>query len=267
MSHYNTIVKLYATFILLALNCVATSKNHLRHHSLIRSPSLRVFNGRDIKEGEYPYVVVIFIRSNNHNSFARLCTGSMISNNWVITAGHCAYQIETQLFVWYGNHTVSPLVSNMFREVLEIVLHPSYRSIFDFLEDNDLCLLRVKDINVQSYGRLSADDYSSFVGLPVTYVGGGDTNSSKGKDLLPLQVGEAAVIPCSSEFRGFARHLICVTHRCSTKVYESGTGDSGSPLIYDNRIIGVLSYGEKVLDGYTPVSSYLDWIFKIISPS
>lgn len=44
-----------------------------------------------------------------------------------------------------------------------------------------------------------------------------------------------------------------------------GNRDSGGPLISNNKLIGIVSWGaDKLVNGFTRISEYTDWIEKII---
>lgn len=66
-----------ALAILIVFYCPGLSKKHHRHHR-----HNRIYGGDDVKEAEFPYVV--YLRANLMS-----CSGSLISNKFVLTAAHC----------------------------------------------------------------------------------------------------------------------------------------------------------------------------------
>lgn len=61
---------------------------------------------------------------------------------------------------------------------------------------------------------------------------------------------------------------------CALLGSGSGTcrGDSGGPIITHNKLIGVVSWGIRPCgaghpDGFTRLSSFLDWIFEVTGVS
>ena len=73
---------------------------------------------------------------------------------------------------------------------------------------------------------------------------------------------------CEEEWkRAYYPHLIC-TNSTGDAVCR---GDSGGPLICDNKLTGVVSFGKRCAtgkpDAYTAISFYNDWIDSIINQS
>lgn len=244
----------------------------------LKNTHLRVLNGRNIGQSEYPFVIILFeLHIENFHPVRRFCTGSVIAKHWVLTAAHCVKEnVEKNIkfFVWYNNFTVPPSDAKSFSKVLNIYIHPAYRELdlndddMPFLSENDLCLLRVNKMDMKSYGRLSAVDHTTMIGLPVTYVGGGGTNDPKKDSFRPLQVGEAVITACNEEMNSGSKYLICIMPKCSNRLQMPWFGDSGGPLIHDGVIVGVCSFGFNTSimgnDGYAPVSPYLDWIYGVM---
>lgn len=236
---------------------------------------LRVQHGYDMEHGEYPFVVMLVVILYGSYVY-RFCTGSMISENWGLTAAHCK-NFYPKFYVWYGNFTRHPTLSDLYTEGLEMITHPSYRWLSadggkeDLFVNNDICLFRVDSnkITIRNYGRLSAVDRGTMIGLPVTYVGGGTTAKNPADDLFrQLQVGEATIIKCDKEMSSKSKYVICITPKCSNRMQRPWYGDSGGPLIFNGNIIGVCSYGIEsdviARSGYAPISPYTDWIYNVI---
>ena len=45
----------------------------------------RVFGGQISEQGQWPWLTFVNVKGNN----PQICTGSFISDSWVVTAGHC----------------------------------------------------------------------------------------------------------------------------------------------------------------------------------
>ncbi|XP_022833916.1 granzyme D-like [Spodoptera litura] len=239
--------------------------------------SLRVIHGNSVKEDEFPYVVVLIAK--NVWSLSRICTGSMLTADWGLSAGHCKPIITTEytsIYAWYGNFTQWPFHSNKCIPVVEWKVHPAYRLLNtddhpDLLVDNDISLFRIEaSLKLTRYARLSAVDRGSLLGLPVIYIGGGST---KGKNYYepmerPLKKGEGAIISCSVDIRMKSRHVVCINPKCDLKIQYPWYGDSGGPLIHGEQIIGVCSYVVDVGDVHQSVfvstSPFIDWISFVI---
>ncbi|PZC71637.1 hypothetical protein B5X24_HaOG212861 [Helicoverpa armigera] len=231
-----------------------------------KTPKPRVFHGQDVATHEYPYVAVI-MRLRTSNRHLRTCTISIIMKNYGLTAAHCSRRQRYQHYVWYGNHTVSPLETGAYTAVSEFIVHPSFL-VAGGLTGNDIALVRFSDIILPRYGRLSAVDHLTMMGLPVLYIGGGLTKKVGDDDTRQLQVGEGAIVACPAIYKELANILLCVGPKCSSRQDTGAKGDSGGPLFFDDRIIGVMSFGDQnpfaSIVAFAPVSPYLDWINNVL---
>ncbi|XP_026745240.1 chymotrypsin-1-like [Trichoplusia ni] len=249
--------------------------------TLLKRRQNRVHMGRDLTAGEYPYVILLIVISEEESTYARACTGSMITATWGITASHCLqtknFGRNLKTYVAYDNFTVSPIFTGLYVPVIETFLHPSY-CVFstnggknDIIVNNDVGLFRSENVPKKSYAVLLATEYSTLVGLPVVYVGGGRTKMEPDymDAFRPLQVGEATIINCDEKMRSKSKFVICLAPKCSNRLETIWYGDSGGPLIYDGKIIGVASYiiEHKIIKrmGYAPVSPYVDWISSVMN--
>lgn len=234
--------------------------------------SLRVIHGNDVKEDELPYVVVLIVKASW--SVSRLCTGSMLTADWGLSAGHCKPKLNYSTYAWYGNFTRNPFFSKKCTPVVEWKVHPAYRLLNsddhpDMLVDNDLSLFRIEpNLKLVRYARLSAVDRGSLLGLPVTYVGGGTTRDKNDPWYEPLErplkKGEGAIISCGNDIRMKSRHVVCINPKCDLKIQYPWYGDSGGPLIYDEQVVGVCSYvvdaGKLHQSVFVSTSPFIDWI-------
>ncbi|XP_026745228.1 trypsin-like [Trichoplusia ni] len=241
----------------------------------------RVFAGRDLAVGEYPFVIVYIILQKETGINKRFCTGTMITATWSITAAHCNENFiddsgnVLKKYVAYDNFTESPYITGLYVPIMETFNHPAYK---DLVHANgqvtfmihDIALFRSENVPVKAHAVLLAADYSTLIGLPVVYVGGGRKFLWVFNKLnpQPLQLGEATIINCDEIMKKVSKHTICLAPKCS-KTYQTNLyGDSGGPLIYDGKVIGVASSAKlcKIAKmAYTPVSPYLEWIYRVVN--
>lgn len=223
--------------------------------------NLRVLGGSDTSEGDYPFVVILLLKILSY--YFRVCTASIISKKFVLSAGHCFERAPAKLtFIWRGNFTKEPVKDELVG-IRKIIRHPRFFISRERGLDtaNDICLLHVEDMDGAHYGRLLAVDHLTMVGLAVKYVGGGATAQPVGDSLRPLQVGEGAIKSCDKD-DGKQIQAICVIPKCSEAEHSPWHGDSGGPLVFEGKIVGVASYARRYLPRavFSPVSSYIDWI-------
>lgn len=116
-----------------------------------------------ITDGGHQYVVGV------GDDFGAFCTGTVISQRTVITAGHCFGGITR---VYFGTRLEEGSV-----EVLEEVLHPDYD---DFSLSHDLAILKLaQNFPFQPAPLLREEMNNSpdFIGPEFTFVGYGDTDA------------------------------------------------------------------------------------------
>ncbi|CAG4970725.1 unnamed protein product [Colias eurytheme] len=251
----------------------------------------RIFQGRDVVLGEFPYVANwgTLIKDAKKTKFDPYCTCSIISPTWAISAAHCMEKppLLTGNYINYASHVPSDL--GKFAEVLQAIAHPNYDfdNEYAFLK-NDICLIRTKRIQIATYAVLSAVDYLSLIGQEVFVAGYGATNDSSEVDLTffvnkPLQVFKGMVIKCLERKADATFSSVCFSSPCGSLAMICG-GDSGGPVIHTSGIVAVNSWSGndceflinlKMIHKHSlaraasgvgsPVSAVLDWISHTIA--
>lgn len=109
------------------------------NQSILRSIQTRIVNGQTSQPGQIPYQALLVISLLGGRS--AVCGGSLISNEWVITAAHCA--VEAAHFqVHLGAQSFKNL-SEPGRVIIETgtkVIHPRYNPTF---ASNDVALIKL----------------------------------------------------------------------------------------------------------------------------
>lgn len=243
------------TLILITL----TTNSPLSLHA--NRTNLRIKHGVADTEGKYPYVVALIL-----DGIFRAGTGTMLSPEWVLTAGHCLDEEITH--IQYGNMTVMSMFSQSISEIIGKIKHPGFQRL-SLLNDIGLC--RVLPVELKKFGVLSALDYNSLMGKTVEYAGYGITHyPDRESDFFnrTLQVGEGIVVAGKGYTEQSAGPTICVAPKCSNKLADAASGDSGGPLFHDGKLVGIVSWGDDILPigRYAAISPYLTWIHDVIIP-
>lgn len=244
--------------------------------------------------GEFSYIVELqeWTRGSHHIiNVARLCIGSAITEQWILTAGHCiSKKLSHVEYGQKGNSKCSKVISTR--------LHPGFRMDYSYggyyaILNNNIALVKAETMHLNHYARISARDYSTVLGEIVKYAGYGGVRVKKGnksdkkhkhddqekhgerqgetseekenRGPEDLRVGEGGVIRCEQERYIIFQPAVCVAPKCGKHKLRTSQGDSGGPLTLDKKIIGVNSgYSPIMNDIFTPISPFFDWITSTI---
>ncbi|KAM6449601.1 serine protease 27-like isoform 1-T2 [Liasis olivaceus] len=239
----------------------------------------RIVGGQDATKGKWPWQVSIL--ENN----TPICGGSVISDQWVLSAAHCFYDApDHEYTAVLGAYQLLNLSRNeVFAAVKKIVLHPDYNGKSSSLGDIALIQLQ-KPVNfTNSIIPICLPTPSEkFSGEADCWVTGWGTIKEKVNLPPPLTLQEVKVplisqrdcsllynqYPVPGLGKGAIKHnMICAGSPNSGK--DSCQGDSGGPLACQLQgrwtQAGIVSWGigcaNKLYPGvYTSVPFYADWI-------
>ncbi|CAH1997989.1 unnamed protein product [Acanthoscelides obtectus] len=220
-------------FFLLFLSITALSQ--LVHEHSKPVPSFRIIHGRVAGLHSHPYQVGIYVTGKIQSQF---CGGSLVSNNYVLTAAHCVEDVNAlSMELIFGAHNVT-----------------------DKSEETQV-------------RRISTE----FTVHPGTLAGWGITSNTQ-NTVTPLLhevnmtiMSNADCAAVSPSYKAFIKpSLLC------TSGLESGVkvgfckGDSGGPLVVgkgpDSWLqVGVVSFGQSDCEKGLPsvferVAKYVDWV-------
>jgi secreted trypsin-like serine protease len=245
------------------------------------TPAGRIVDGTEAIPNEFPWVVALFLGSGS------FCTGSLISDEWVITAAHCA-DGQTSVDVYLGAHNVR-LADEPGRLILKsntLITHPNWNSntlqgdiaLIKLPEKVDITGDKIRPICLQPTNLV--DD---FVGDTVNIAGWGKTADGPGSISPTLQKATQTVIDnptCQNTYGALLirDNIMCTTdseYRPPSNAF-TGTcnGDSGSSLSWINSDdglyyqVGVTSFVSSAgcssgnPDGFTRYQSYNAWVLE-----
>jgi secreted trypsin-like serine protease len=233
----------------------------------------------------WPWQVALFKKARSGKS-SFYCGGSVIANQWVITAGHCCYddpdpsKYTVKLGVY--NLTSNNEPGEQVVDVVEVHVNPQYKPV---RTDFDITLLKLAN-------PVTFTDHISPVCLPyqdqdlppvgtnlvVTGWGSikedGRISESLREVLVPL-VNQSL---CDEDYgpkKIDNDNMFCAGLQGGGK--DSCQGDSGGPVTYLDNVtncfiqVGVVSWGDGCAESghpgvYSRTSSYIDWISTLVPP-
>ncbi|XP_076284726.1 trypsin-1 [Lasioglossum baleicum] len=236
----------------------------------------RITDGVNASPGEFPYQVSIQWGIPPLKDYAHACGGSILNENYILTAGHCVLKIG-KLRVVAGKFYLSKAEqSNQVINVVKTVVHSGYKG---GVAQHDIALLKLErplKLNQQvAPVKLPAQGQRQAGQAVLTGWG------SVSKKLVPQlpSVLQKATVPildnddCYKQLTAQPavgqQPELFDTQVCSGadgKEVSACSGDSGGPLAQNGVQVGIVSWGmmpcgvSHMPSVYTRVASYVDWI-------
>ncbi|XP_024866389.1 transmembrane protease serine 2 [Kryptolebias marmoratus] len=256
-------------FLMVSLALFLESSLFLDCGTTSASPSSRIVGGTEAVNGAWPWQVSLQI-SKQH-----MCGGSIISQNWILSAAHCFQKYSNPVIwrVYYGDVRLSQMTH--YKDIQRIIIHENFHSETN---DNDIALLKLK----------TPLSFTSRV-LPVC-LPNASVNISAGSQAWITGWGALYSTGPSPNILNQAQVTIYDREACNAPHVLSGSvtqtmicagkldggvdtcqGDSGGPLVMKAEnlwwLVGDTSWGygcaQKNKPGvYGNVIYFNDWIFK-----
>lgn len=219
----------------------------------------RIVGGVAAAEGAAPYQVLIKTTWDSH-----VCGGAILSARWILTAGHCMqdFAIESLLIVVGTNKWSQPGVT--FRPELAFRHCRQDMPIYQ----NDIAVVRLNGTiefnNVTQPIELHTQPLNA--GDLVTMTGWGSPNLNWPNTEL-LQTQNFSVVSREECLERWENHEgVGYGHICTLSKKGEGAcnGDSGGPIVYKGKLVGLVNWGAPCAMGkpdmHASVIYYRDFI-------
>uniref|UniRef100_A0A8D2J2H6 Peptidase S1 domain-containing protein n=1 Tax=Varanus komodoensis TaxID=61221 RepID=A0A8D2J2H6_VARKO len=224
-----------------------------------------IIGGKESIPHSRPYMVALKSTSSNR----LFCGGSLIKQNWVLTAAHCYWQKEfmQDTTIILGAHSwIEKEKTQQYFKIAQIFIHPAYNST---THDNDAMLLKLhRTANINRYVKtIPLPSTTSFTDVKpgtMCLVAGWGTTSNK--YITVTEKNEATMVSFPHGFPWNQANISFCKINTLLSFFFFIQNDSGGPLICDDEQRGIVSFGMTCGDRrypgvYTALTKFhLNWI-------
>lgn len=236
---------------------VASSLAPLRNLS---AKNIQISFGQPAAPSQFPFIVALLANAGLDPRLEQNCGGSIVSQNWILTAAHCLDNATEQSVLVFdgGNDLTSgaaPLVPQQF------VRNPSYvpRQPHD-----DIALIRLSGSGTSKTVVKLDEGSQNLLGTTPEIAGWGFNELGERASTLRWALISIPSSGCPGSTSTLP-NMLCAVGTGNTCTYDSGgplvLGDGGSALLIGVTAGGVDDCSKRGGSGlYTKVAPYLKWI-------
>lgn len=244
-----------------------------------QQPKRLIVGGQPAPARAFPWQVSLGVSWMADPYMSHFCGGSVYSQTWIITAGHCVVDTNpANVVITAGTNRLT--TGSIRRNVKRIIVHKQFVEHRDGSYEHDIALVELFDplpmgSRIKAIEPLTPDIESrvliegallTVTGWGATVLAGTSVRELRFLDALPLVLRPSCNEPRSYDGR-VTDNMICAG-------FESGgqdacDGDSGGPLVTVSgktpKLAGLVSWGDGCgkphkFGVYTRVANYVDWV-------
>ncbi|KAM4801322.1 chymotrypsinogen B [Urocitellus parryii] len=229
----------------------------------------RIVNGEDAIPGSWPWQVSLQDKTGFH-----FCGGSLISENWVVTAAHCG--VKTTDLVVAGEFDQGSNKENIqVIKIAKVFKNPKFSML---TVRNDITLLKLAT-PARFSQTVSAvclpdanDDFPA--GTQCVTTGWGKTKYNANKTPDKLQQAVLPLVSTADCKKSWGSKITDVMVCAGANGVSSCMGDSGGPLVCQKNgawtLVGIVSWGSGTCSTTTPavyarVTALMPWVQQILA--
>nr|BAA82364.2 trypsinogen 3 [Paralichthys olivaceus] len=224
----------------------------------------RIVGGYECAQHSQPWQVSL-------NLGYHFCGGSLINDQWIISAAHCWQNPYAQIAVVGDHHIWMYEGTEQYMSVEAIYWHQSY----DYTTlDYDIMLMKLAHpVTVNEYVRpVALPKACPVAGDMCTVSGWGNIYTDQVFNPFNLQCVKVPIlsnVECEGSYPGMITdRMVCAGYLEGGK--DACQGDSGGPLVCNGELHGIVSWGQGCAQPnypgvYTKVCSLIPWIDSILS--
>ncbi|XP_075455008.1 acrosin-like [Ascaphus truei] len=237
----------------------------------------------DASPGNWPWLVSIQYAMDHR--YEHLCEGSILNNQWVLTAAHCFRNQEKNISLWRvvcGANQLSEFgPETQVRRIKKLIVHENFDPE---IQRYDIALINiVEPIAFNDYTQPAClpGETSEVSNMTNCYIGGwGDIEEESDEPSDILQEVHVDLIPLelcnSSDLYDGDIHFDHLCAGYERGVNDSCQGDSGGPLMCKGStakvfsVVGISSWGSGCAQlqspgVYTSTQYFLEWIIQTLT--
>ncbi|KAJ3629255.1 hypothetical protein MTP99_013658 [Tenebrio molitor] len=273
--------------------CCPLEKSELKclmyYKSFYNNPLVNfVVHGKVALAGEFPHMAIIGYGDKNTTEW--LCGGSLISEQFVLTAAHCINSAQTGSARWVRLGNVNLQLTRRYHapqqfQIVKSFVYPKYKYPSHY---HDIALVKLdRPVEFNPFVKPACLHVHGSFPKTMTVTGWGTTAfyGIQSSHLLKAEVNLVDSEICKQQYahtsrkklaRGIKKKIqLCAGH---PEGRDACSGDSGGPLQFRKRgnrayflVAGVTSFGkacglESSAGVYTRVAPYARWIERIVWP-